>query len=131
MSWDGFFTSLEGVKSESETRGRRVRGLIAHLRRGVLELQGAPSGPEPNQSYGVYDREVAPLLGGLRRELGLLPVVEPHLADLDALHAALAGIAPAGGRTPFELAMQALVTLGSVEREVERAERAERMKKPR
>lgn len=131
MSWDGFFTSLEGDrKSETETRGRRVRGLVAHLRRGVLELQGAPSGPDPDQSYGVWDREVVPLLTALRRELVLYPVLDPHLADLDGLLASLAGIAPAGGRTTFELAMQALVTLGSVEREVERAERAERAKKP-
>lgn len=122
MSWTDLFAALRGAKrpdpDEHLARSRRVRGLVAHLRRGVMELQAATPGPDEDQTYGVYDRQVAPLIRALRRELGeAAGRLSVPLRDLDLAVGGLAGVEPAEGNTPFELAMQALMALGILERE--------------
>lgn len=120
MSWNDLIASLRGERTPDpeEARQRRVRGLLVHLRRGLMELQAAAPGPEPDQAYGVFDGQVEPLLRALRRELGpAAEEVSGVLCDLErALHA-LAGLAPVEGRTTFELAFQALAALAIVEYE--------------
>lgn len=120
VSWNDLIASLRGerIPDPKETRERRVRGLLVHLRRGLMELQAALPGPDPDQTYGVYDRQVAPLLRALRRELGpAADEVAQVLDDLQRTLEALAGLGPVEGRTPFELAFQALAALAIVEYE--------------